>query len=265
MCSRFFVGIARSLGVFVLAGVAAGCGSDDPAGPAESTLVINVSSSRTATAPQVSWWRAIVDQFAPQTLYAAMQTTAGSPTAMRMRFFSVHIGASPDCTGLTEVGRFPGGMVANLVEEPTLIEADVDDGTYRCLVIEVEDQLAIFPDAVAAAAFPGRCTAGAESVTDLYRAGDEVVYRDLGGAAIPGRGSRASPVADRIFVFASTTPSAASSRTNGPTADQTVLLSGALTVPGQTTLYIDATDGLLGDIDDGTPYCVVEGGQLGFR
>lgn len=257
----------RFVGVSLLVLAVAGCSAGDPAAPAERTLVITVSASRTALMPQQSWWRSVRELFAPRTLHAYLQPTAGSPTVLRQRFFAVHVGASADCTGLIEVARFPSGLMLDLVEEPTLIEADLDEDTYRCVVFELEDQLSIIPDAVAEAAFPGRCTAGVESVTDLHRADDDDdLYRDLSGTPIPGRGSRASPVADRIFLFASTSPMAATSRSNGPTANQTVQLGGALTVPGQTTFYVDATDGVLGDVDtDGTPYCVVEAGALGFR
>lgn len=36
-------------------------------------------------------------------------------------------------------------------------------------------------------------------------------------------------------------------------------------VPTQTTLYLDATIWLLGDVEDGVSFCVVEAGVMGLR
>jgi hypothetical protein len=116
------------------------------------------------------------------------------------------------------------------------------------------------PDAAAQAALPAHCRVGTEYTTDLYRAPDSD-FRRPDGSAITARGSRVAPVADRVFFYASTDRAAVAARPGGPSAQQTVPLASPLVVPGQTTLYVDATNGLLGDTEDGASFCVVEAGD----
>lgn len=106
--------------------------------------------------------------------------------------------------------------------------------------------------------------AGVETTTDVYRAPD-TDFRDLAGAAIPARGTRAVPVADIVYFFATTHGAAATGRAGGPSATQVLPLATPMIVPGQTTLYVDATNGMLGDVEDGVSYCVAEAGKIGFR
>jgi hypothetical protein len=177
----------------------------------------------------------------------------------------VWVSPNADCSGpYTLVQRHDGGREFDLVSSPTLFSGDPPAGTYRCLVFEADDRLVVRPDSAAVAAFPGRCVENTDSITDLYRAPDDD-YRTHTGESIVARGSRAAPVTDRVFFFAAQDVDAATGRMNGPSPHQTVPLSSPLVVPGRTTLYLDATNGLWGDEEDGTPFCVVESGELGFR
>lgn len=244
----------------VLALSLAGCGGGGGDAP---TLVVKGSASAVATV-SASWWQRLLALAGLGAVHADV-TTAGSPTVLKMRFHALRLSANADCSApYLTVQVFDPPREFDLVAAPTLFEGSPPPGTYRCIVFEADDHLAVVPDAVAQAAFPGRCRAGVEHVTDLYRSGDPP-FRDLAGATIAARGSRGAPVVDRVHFFATTDPAAAQARSGGPAATQTLPLTSALVVPGRTTLYVDATDGLLGDTEDGVDYCVVEAGRMGFR
>jgi hypothetical protein len=206
-----------------------GGGDAPPAGP--STLVVTGSTSSVATAAAPAWRERLLAWLLPGAAHAAA-VTAGSPREF------------------------------NLFDAPTLFAGTPAAGTYRCLIFEADDLKTIVPDAAAQTAFPAHCRVGTEYTTDLYRAPDND-FRRLDGSVITARGSRAGPVRDRVFFYASTNHAAVTAR--GPSLRQTLTLTAPLVVPGRTTLYVDATNGLLGDVEDGIGFCVVEAGVMGFR
>lgn len=252
-----------------LALAACGGGGDSsppPPPPAGPTLVVKGSASRSATAAAPTWRERLLARLAPRLAHAQTPpATAGSPTFMQMRFHALLISANADCSGpYTTVQTFDPPREVDLVSNPTLFEGSPPPGTYRCVIFEADDILAIRPDAAAQTAFPGRCVVGTTYQTDLYRAPDND-YRRPDGTVIPAVGTRAAPVRQRVFVFATTDRAAANARAGGPSPTQTLPLASPLVVPTQTTLYFDATNGLLGGVEDGVSYCVVESGVIGFR
>lgn len=226
--------------------------------------MVKGSASRTATAAAPAWRDSLLAWLAPRSAQAQV-VTAGSPTSMVMRFHSLQISANADCSGpYTTVQTFDPPREVDLVTNPTLFEGSPPAGTYRCVIFEADDLLAIRPDAAAQAAFPGRCVVGNTHVTDLYRAPDSD-YRRPDGTLILAAGTRAAPVRQRVFFFATTDRAAATARTGGPSINQALPLSTPLVVPTRTTLYLDATNGLLGGVEDGVNFCAVEAGVMGFR
>jgi len=250
-------------GVLAVALAACGGGSDSPP-PAGPWLTVKGSASRTATAAAPGWYQRLFAWLAPRSAHAQAGPT-GSPTSMKLRFYSLRISQNADCSGpYTVVQTFDPAREVNLFDNPTLFEGTPAAGTYQCLIFEADDLLKIVPDVAAQTAFPLYCRAGTEYTTDLYRAPDND-FRRPDGSVIPAAGTRAEPVANRVFFYASTDPAAANARSDGPSPNQTVLLSSPLVVPGQTTFYLDATNGVLGGVDNGTGFCVVEDGVMGFR
>lgn len=254
----------RSVCAVVAAMSMAGCGGGS--GADEPDLVVRGSSSRTGVAAaSPAWWMRWWAWLPMSGAVAQATTPTGSPLSMRLRLYALWVGTQADCSGpYTLVQRYEGGREFDLVASPTLFAGDPPAGSYRCIVFEADDRLVVRPDAVAAAAFPGSCRSDADAVTDLYRAPD-TDFRTPEGATISAQGSRAAPVTDRVYFFATTDVGAATARPNGPSPNQTVALSSPLVVPGRTTLYLDATNGLLGGEEDGTAFCSVENGELGFR
>lgn len=244
-----------------------GCGGSDdapPPPPPGPSLVVKGSASRTATAAAPAWHERLLAWLAPRSAQA-QAVTAGSPTSMVLRFYSLQISANADCSGpYTTVQTFDPPRDFDLVTNPTLFEGSPAAGTYRCMIFEVDDILRIRADAAAQAAFPGRCAAGSTHSTDLYRAPAND-FRRPDGSVITAAGTRAAPIAQRVFMFATTDRAAANARAGGPSSNQSVPLSRPLIVPTQTTLYWDVTNGLLGGVEDGVSFCVVEAGELGFR
>lgn len=250
--------------VALLAACGGGSDSPPPAPPAP-TFVVKGSASKTQTA---DWQQRLVERLlaaiAPRAAQA-QAATAGSPTSLKARLFALYLSRNADCSApfvVSDYGTSPREV--DLYTSPTLFEAIPPDGTYPCVIFKLSDQLRMTPDAAAAAAFPGRCVAGVETTTDTYRAPDTDL-RDLTGTPIVARGSRAAPVEDIAYFFATTNVAAATGRPGGPSPNQTGQLASPMIVPGQTTLYLDFTNGVLGGVEMGVTYCVAEEGQIGFR
>jgi hypothetical protein len=99
----------------------------------------------------------------------------------------------------------------------------------------------------------GACVAGVTYRGDIYRAGGEdVPFLDLTLTVIPATGSDAAPSDDQIYVFFSTTASAAVALGFAP--NQVVTLSTALVVPDAVTFYWDVSNAVV----DNTTACVLE-------
>lgn len=231
-----------------------------------ASLVVkgSASSGRTVGAAP-TWHQRLLAWVMPRSAQAA-PPPAGSPVSMVLTFHSLHVSVNADCTDpYVLVQRFDLPRSFDLVDNPTLFAGSPPPGTYRCVIFEMDDILTIRPDAEAATTFPGQCEEGRDHVTDLYRAPDND-YRNLAGDPINAVGTRAAPGRQRVFTFASYNL-AVKARVDScrPSEHQSVLLSSPLVVPTQTTLYLDATNGVLGDVEDGVPFCVVERGQFGFR
>lgn len=275
--------MARQYGIAAVIGILYGCGGDStteqavaptpaptPVAPVPSpvtptpTLVVKGSASKTQTAAAPSFGSRMLAWVLPRSAHA-QTSPAGSPTSMRMKFHALLISPNADCSGpYTEVQRYATVREFDLATNPTLFEGSPPAGTYRCIIFETDDSLGVIPDAAAQAAFPGKCAVGTLYTNDLYRAPDRD-FKTQTGALIVARGSRTSPVVDRIYLFASRDPAAANARTGGPSDNQTLMLKTDLIVPGATTLYFDATGGIVGGTDSGAPYCVVERVEIGVR
>lgn len=100
---------------------------------------------------------------------------------------------------------------------PTLITGSPANGTYKCIAFEMDDTFTLVPDAPAAASLPLYYKEGVASYQDIYRTN--------------------TPVADKVFIIASTSPSAVTAR--GYSDNQTVTLTNPMVVPGQVTFSLD--------------------------
>lgn len=248
--------------------ILAACGGSEtaaiPESPAAPSLVVKGSSSRTATAAAPAWWQRALAWLAPRAAYAQM-TPAGSPTPVRMRFHSLLLSTNADCSGpYVTVQSFDPPLDVDLMTNPTLFESTTAAGTFRCLILEVDDVVEYRVDNAAQTAYPAQCSTAQTYQTDLYRAPD-TDFRRPDGTTISGAGSFTSPNRQRVFFFVTTDPAAATSRTNGPSANQTLALPSPLTLPGQRTFYFDANNGIAGYEDDGVNVCAIENVAMGFR
>jgi hypothetical protein len=264
-CVRCGIAAAALLTAVALLGSCGGSSESPPPAPQAPTFVVKGSPSRVQTA---GWQPRLVERLlaaiSPRPAQAQVMT-AGSPTSLKLRLYALYLSPNPDCSApliVADYGTSPREV--DMYTDPTLFEATPPNGTYPCLIIKFSDLIRMTPDAAAAAAFPGRCTAGVETTTDIYRA-PSTDNRDPSGAPIVARGSRTAPVEDITYFFATTDVAAARGRPGGPGPNQTAPLAAPMVVPGRTTLYVDFTNGVLGGNELGVTYCVVEQGQIGFR
>ncbi|HET9066452.1 MAG TPA: hypothetical protein VFN22_11585 [Gemmatimonadales bacterium] len=144
----------------------------------------------------------------------------------------------------------------DLSTNPEIVRVSgLPDGSYPCVAMRISDLLQAVP-----ASTEGSCVAGVMFTHDIYRAGNEPTpYLDIAGSPITARGTDATPVEDPVWAFLSTDTAAVAARGYSP--NQIVLLSAQLHVPGSTTFYWDASNGLRPTVSG----CDIVAGEVGFR
>jgi len=187
----------------------------------------------------------------------------GSPASMKIKLYQAYGALAADCSGplVTLADHGTTGQDISIGVD-RLVEATPAAGTYNCLILRMSDNLKFVPDSTAIAAFPSTCT-GAEATHDIYRSdsGDAGLWKELDGSAIAGTGTSATPGDNTVVIYQSTSASALAAGTYAPHENQSGVLTSALTVPGQTTFYVDFRNGIAGASN-----CRIEGGRgMGFR
>ncbi len=197
----------------------AGCGDDETSG----LLVVNGSS-----------------QGPPAALSPAVpKAPIGDPSSWLVGLYSFHISENADCSGpfFTAFDNGSSPLIKDFTTDPELFrEEDVPTGTYPCVAMRISDVIE-FQSTVSG----GACVAGVTYRGDVYRVGGEPEpFRDLSLTPIPATGTDAAPSDDRIYIFFSTSRSAATAR--GLANNQVAALTSPLVVPDAVTFHWDATN-----------------------
>lgn len=245
----------RTEGLLVLGlsvGLGLSCGGEESG---QGTLIVKGSGSASAQAKIAA------------TRWA--ENVGGSPTSFGITFYAIYISTNADCSNPIQVADFGAdGRSFDLLTEPTLVEAEVAEGTYNCVIGESSDVMTFTVDETAVSEHAGICETGTTYTYDIYREGeiDSDLWVDIDGTNIAATGTPVSPGANRVTNF-STTGDPSLVRANGvaPDSHQLGTLSTALVVPGQTTFYIDASDQVSDWASDSVSHCWLEQPLSGFR
>ncbi len=204
----------------------------------------------------------------------ASVATSGSPTYLLMTVYAAYISTSADCSSpiLVEDHGSTGREIDMISQSgPTLFSGNPAAGTYPCIILKIKDTMNFKVDSTAVTDHPECTSTTTEHTFDVYRDGnsDDGLQVDMNGAAVDARGSASSPVADTIYVFAST-GAATDIRANGVAINenQYVNLNTALVVPSVRFFYFDMSDGVSTHNEASVDYCWLEGTEtsgFGFR
>jgi len=232
-----------------LVGVAA-CAGDGVNGPG-ATFTVHGS----AGAPPVSGNRLVRNALlVGASSNIPPEFLVGDPAKVGIGMYALYLSENEDCSapvlvddnGVTPVDK-------DFVTHPVLFSGTPAAGTYKCVIFRMSD-VVHFQSATASP----NCHLDTDYAIDIYRDPD-TDWRDINVDTIYGTGTDASPSDDKVYLFASTDPAAVEAR--GMSPNQTLQLTGALTVPGSGTFYWDGTGSIT---DDGTA-CGMEPPQLSFR
>ncbi len=252
---------------FILVGFmyACGGGGSSPAAPSPTptptpttgTLTIKGATSATGTFSVAG----LMTSSAPPVMLP------GTPTSVRVRMQKVFLSANADCSNPVLVQDKGAGDYQDLVGNPTLFSGSVAAGTYNCLALKVSDIMKFTPDAAAAGASAGVCVAGRENDFDILKVEDpaENWYDVDTGGTITGAGTYGSPVAQNVFLFISTNPTAVTAANGRVHIHQLVALKNPMVIkPSQVTngaFVFDAANRIA--ITQGS-YCWLEGATAQF-
>ena len=191
---------------------------------------------------------------APPVLASPPGIVIGTPVTLVAGIYDVYLGSMADCSDATLIRSFGSTPIfRDFVTSPLLFTLRVTPGTYPCPALGMQDVLT-FQSPVTS----GPCTAGVDVQKDPYRAPDTDLL-DMAGDPIPATGTTTTPGADHVYFLFSTDPASVTARGYSP--NQVLQLSTPMIVPGQTTLYLDATNSV---VDEGG-FCSLVPGAYTFR
>lgn len=227
-----------------------------------STFVLtgSVSPTHTIGFRNASPLGVFASWFSSNTLAAS---GSGSPSALVAKFYRLYASSTDDCSSLVLVQDY-GTIGANkdLTFNPVLFFGSPAGVQFKCLAVEMEDIVTFRPNASALSSWPGVCTDKTmEYTSDLYRFDDTLAWKTLNGTAIAPRGTQLAPIADTIYLYASTSPVQV---LNGPTrasASQVSLLTVALEPPTSFVFFADFENRVSG----AGSLCHVQNPTFGFR
>jgi hypothetical protein len=184
-------------------------GGGDSSSSDEGTLVIKGASSQLAV-PSV-----------PATIIVDAATTTGcdgtdsiccdsscncAPTLLEAMAYEVWISENADCSSpilVADSGASPQWQ--DLVQNPVFFSAPLDPGIYRCLILKISDNLRFIPNQETEDELGSPCTVETNPYTiDIYRSGMNDYWDMETGSYLTGLGDRSNPVAQEVYLFAST-------------------------------------------------------------
>jgi hypothetical protein len=230
--------------------VAAACSSD---GVSPST---SLTISGSASAPPSAGVTSLIpgNIFGRASMNIPPEMIVGDPSHVNIGMYALYLSPNEDCSApVTVADNGNTAQVKDFAQHPVLFAGTPAAGTYKCVIFRMSDVVRFQSHTPSA-----HCAANTDYAIDIYRAPD-TDWRDINVDTITATGSDASPSDDKVYLFASTDPSAVIAR--GMSSSQVLHLTGALTVPGSGTFYWDGTGSVT---DDGTA-CGMEPPELSFR
>ena len=193
------------------------------------------------------------------TISFSASATLYTPTSMKMKIYRILISTDPLCTNPIVLWAPAVPQTVDFIAAPTLGNGQVPDGTYKCMIWEISDQVTMTEPTTS-----GTCTAGTVITTDVCRS--PVTTTSIAGVTT----SCVTGGDDKITIYLSTAststggnlgyatpPTSLSDSVNG------MNLSGALVISGDSsgTLVFNGA----GTLDDTQTGCNGQAPKFGFR
>lgn len=133
---------------------------------------------------------------------------ASSPASVFITIYAIGISTAADCSNPTIVSNYgTSGKRFDFAKAPFLGGAQISDGTYNCVILQMSDQIT-FTTSVA----DGSCAAGSTYTIDVCRTDNSCNYIPLTisgttgtyGSSTAGTGTGTSVSADKVTLFLST-------------------------------------------------------------
>ena len=201
------------------------------------------------------------------TSFAALTTAGhGSPTKLQLDLFAIYVSQNADCTGAVLAGGDETTAVTkDMFESPTLFSGNPANGTYPCVILKMKDVMTFRSDTTGIDGTNAGCTSTTTDYQfDIHRTGD-TAWKAPDGTSIAGNGDAGATVADTVYIYASTNPTAVESGTIGADSSQVVTLTSPLVVPSTVTLHVDSTDAVANHNNGSSDFCWLEKATFGFK
>lgn len=227
-------------------------------------------------------------------LTMAFNALAVNPTSLKMKVYQISVAANEDCSSPITLFTSQAGEEKDMLLNPTLGSGNLDDGTYNCIMITMDDVIKFVPESTT-----GSCSGGTEYSIDLCRdqasSDGSALYSHtdlLEGTTFTttecagtDQSVSAGGISNKVTLFLRTTAPAnnhadadfvsswkkgtvtalSQNGGTGPSVDSAsgIQLASPFVVAGSKTgvFYIDAT----GQIDGSNPTCDLQPPVFGFR
>ena len=132
---------------------------------------------------------------------------AVDPSSLLVNVYAMAVSASTDCSNPIQVFKNDSATEVDFLANPTLGQGTVPDGTYKCVMITMSDNLKFKPSAASGT----QCVTDTTYTIDVCRSdqGSGSTYDSLDGttfgSATACSGTDATPTSDKVTLYLTTT------------------------------------------------------------
>ena len=132
-------------------------------------------------------------------LFPTLVFAAVNASAVKITAYGAWLSTNADCSSPLEILNATAGTEIDIQQSPTIAQKAIPAGTYKCLILKIDDVLKITP---ATSDLPG-CVAGTEFKLEICKTGNTVkTSKDpITGATVTCTDSTTTP--DKVFVYVS--------------------------------------------------------------
>ena len=186
-------------------------------------------------------------------------------SSLKLQVYSVMLSTSPQCTSPVTVFSSATATEVDFLASPTLGSGNPPDATYNCVIIKMSDLIKFTPSSTS-----GLCTVGTQYTADVCRTDNSGTTQapDAVGAPNVCNGTDAAPVADTVYLYLTTNPSAGTGgstfmQPTGPTSTNGLNLTAPLVIAGaaKSKFIVNAT----GKVGDDGVSCGMDPPVFGFQ
>jgi hypothetical protein len=156
----------------------------------------------------------------------------GAPTSVQVKMHAIYLSPYDNCSAPVLVqDKDVSSDYQEIMDSPTLFSNAVAPGSYRCMIVKMDDVTTFVPDNAAQTSTGGVCVAGTTYYNDGFKTETPPeVYWNLDNTTQTGEGTYYTPVSQTQYIFITMDNNAVLTANQQINPHQVALLTNPITV-----------------------------------